>query len=461
MSANASMDRSRAPAPGPVRPFHFPAVERSTTGNGLTVLSARQGRLPVVTAVLVLEGGAAGEPADKAGLAQLVAQALDSGTAARSADELAWELERLGVEFHADAHWDAAYLSVVTLRDRLEPALDLFAEIVRSPAFRPEEVQRLRDEQLADILQRRKEPRALASDMSSRFIFAPGVPYARPLAGTMHTVGGLGPEDASAFYGTHYAPAGAALLVVGDIGADEARALAESRFGDWTGEAPPRPSFDVRPGVERTTLFVVDRPGSVQSEIRIGDVGVARSHPDYVPLQVMNSLLGGAFTSRLNMNLRERQGFTYGVHSGFAFRRQPGPFIIHTAVATDVTGPALEQILLEVNRLRDEPATDAEVAGLRDYLAGTLPLELQTTEQVADRLADLVVYDLPDDYFDRYREQILAVTAADVQRVALAHLHPDRFAVTVVGDAAAVVPRLEALGIGPIEVHHVEEEETA
>jgi zinc protease len=458
MSATSPFDRSRAPAPGPVRPFGLPEVHRSALDNGLSVLAARHGRLPVVTAALVLEGGAAGDPPAKAGLAYLVAGALDAGTRRRSADDLAWELERLGVEFEADPRWDGVILSIVAPRERLELALDLFAEIVREPAFPLEEIDRLRNEQLAEILQRQKEPRALAADMAARFIFGQDVPYCRPLLGTSLTVRGLGPVDVEGFYRGWYAPRGAALLMVGDIDADAARDLARARFGDWTGEPHPRPAFEVSRAVERATVFIVDRPGSVQSELRVGDVGLARSHEDYFPLQVMNALLGGAFTSRLNMSLRERHGFTYGVHSGFAFRRQPGPFQIQTAVATDVTARAVEEILREVHRLRDEAAPDEEVAAARDYLAGTLPLELQTTDQLAARLADLVLYDLPDDYFDTYRERILAVTPADVQRVARAHLRPERFALVVVGDARAIAPPLEALGAGPVEVHHVEAE---
>ncbi len=456
MSAERALDRSRPPTPGPVRPFGLPHVERDELGNGLNVLSARHGRLPVVTSALVLEGGASGDPPSKAGLAYLVANTLEAGTRGRSADEVAWALESIGVEVQADARWDGVVLWVVSPRERLEAALDLFAEIVREPAFRLEEVERLRDEQLAEILQRQKEPRALAGDMAARFIFGREVPYARPLIGTSATVRDLGPADVEAFYRGWYAPRGAALLMVGDIDAADARALADARFGDWTGRPQPHPEFEVSPGVERATVFVVDRPGSVQSEIRVGDVGLERSHTDYFPVQVMNSLLGGAFTSRLNMSLRERHGFTYGIRSGFAFRRRPGPFLISTAVATDVTARAVEETLREIHRLRDELAPPDEVSAARDYLAGTLPLELQTTEQLAGRLADLVIYDLPDDYFDRYRERILAVTPEEVQRVARAHLRPERLAIVIVGDAAAIVPGLEQLGIGPVQVHSAE-----
>ncbi|HET9985959.1 MAG TPA: pitrilysin family protein [Longimicrobiales bacterium] len=452
----SELDRSQPPAPGAVKAFGLPRVERDRLPNGLGILSARHGQLPLVTAALVLEAGAEGEPPSKAGLAHLVANALEAGSATRSADEVAWELESLGVEFHADARWDGVVLSIVVPAERLDPAMALFADLVRNPAFREEEVERLREEQLAEILQRRKEPRALANDMAAHFIFGDEVPYRRPLIGTSHTVRSIGRADIEEYYRTRYAPAGASLLLVGDVAAAEARRLADRYFGDWRGDRPPAAEFPVTRAVESATVFIVDRPGSVQSEIRIGDVGVARHHEDYFPLLVMNSLLGGAFTSRLNLSLRERHGFTYGVRSGFAFRRRPGPFVIQTAVATEVTARAVEEALKEIHLLRDEGPSAEEVAAARDYLAGILPLELQTTEQVGARLADLVIYDLPDDYFETYRQRILGVTAEEVHRVARDHLRPERLAIVVVGAASEIAPALEALGIGPVRVERVE-----
>jgi zinc protease len=215
------------------------------------------------------------------------------------------------------------------------------------------------------------------------------------------------------------------------------------------------PEFEVVPGVETSTIFIVDRPEAVQSEIRIGDVGVARDHEDYFPLLVMNTVLGGAFTSRLNMNLREKHGFTYGARSGFAFRRRPGPFVVQTAVATEVTARAVEEAYREMAILRDEGATTQEVEAARDYLRGIMPLELQTTDQLASRLADLVIFDLPDDYFQQYRDRIAAVTPADLQRVARAHLRLDRLAIIVIGDAKEIAAPLEKLGLGEVQIHEV------
>lgn len=448
----SALERTRPPTPGPIRPFAFPTVVRRRLPNGLAVLAARHGDVPLVTAQLVVRAGAASEPAGKAGLAYLTAAALETGTESRPADRIAWELEYLGVEFEAEATWDATLLSVTVPRERLEPALELFADVIRNPAFPAHEVERLRDQQLAAILQRAKEPRALANDMAGRFIFAPAVPYARPLIGTTATVERLTRTDVENLFGAHFVANAAALLFTGGIDADAAEALARRHFGDWRTHDVSAADFDVQPRVQETTVFVVHRPGAVQSEIRIGDVGVARDHPDYFPLVVMNTLLGGAFTSRLNMSLRERHGFTYGAHSGFAFRRRPGPFIVQTAAATDVTARAVQEALRELAALRDDGPTDEELASARDYLRGVLPLQLQTTDQLAGRLAELVVYELPDDYFDHYRDEIAAVSGDAVRRVAREYLRLDRLAIVVVGDADHVRQPLEALGVGPVDV---------
>jgi zinc protease len=205
--------------------------------------------------------------------------------------------------------------------------------------------------------------------------------------------------------------------------------------------------------VEKTTVFIVDRPGAVQSEIRLGHVGVDRHHPDYFPLLVMNTILGGAFTSRLNMNLRERHGFTYGARSGFALRRKPGPFTVDVAVATDVTARAMEEALREIQGLRDSGPTDLELDNARDYLRGVLPLRLQTTAALAARIAEIVVFDLPTDYFRHYRDRIGEVTREDVHRVAREAIRPDALAVVVVGDASHVETPIRELGLGPIEIH--------
>ncbi|MEJ2216134.1 MAG: pitrilysin family protein [Gemmatimonadota bacterium] len=441
------------PEPGPVRAFDFPIIHDDRLNSaGLRVLSAAQGDLPLVTAHLVLDAGAAAESPELEGIARLTADAMDAGTRDRNADELAWALERLGVELDTGTGWDAGHIALTVPSDRLEPALALFAEIVRRPAFPADQVDRLRDEQMAGILQRRKEPRALGDDMAVRYIFADGVPYGRPVIGREATVRGLTAENVADFYKARYRPGSSAIVFTGDITAKRAADLARTHFGDWETGSAPAASLRVEPRVEATTVFVVDRPGSVQSEIRIGDVGVERAHPDYFPLIVFNTILGGAFTSRLNMNLRERHGFTYGINSSFAFRRQPGPFSVSAAVATDVTARAVEEALSEMRCIHDVGVTAQELDAARDYLRGILPLTLQTTGQLAGRIAEIAVFDLPLDYFEQYRQRVADVTAENVGRVARDRLRLDRLAIVVVGDADQITGPLQDLGIGPVQV---------
>ncbi|HUH12040.1 MAG TPA: pitrilysin family protein [Longimicrobiales bacterium] len=451
----AALDRSRTPEPGPLRELVFPHVARSGLGNGMRVLTAPHGRLPLVRVNLVLRTGADAEPAGKGGLAHLVAESLEGGTERRGADELAWALELLGAELSLELGWDATSVGMTVHRDRVEEATELLADIVRAPAFPEEEVRRRRELQLASLLQREKDPGALANDAAAHFVFGPDVPYGRPLLGLRPEVEGLTREDVRGFYRQRWVPSVGALLFVGDVRDEAARAAAERHFGNWAGEEPAAAEFEPDGAVAETTLFVVDRPGAVQSEIRIGDVGVARSHPDYFALLVMNTVLGGAFTSRLNMSLRERHGFTYGARSGFSFRRLPGPFSVDAAVGTEVTAAAVREALAEVRALREDGATEEEVAAARDYLAGVLPLRLQTVGQVAARLADLFIYGLPEDYLREYPQRIQAVSAADVRRVARERLRPERLAIVVVGDASQITAPLEELGLGPVRVERV------
>ena len=448
-------DRSAAPVPGPVRPFDFPAVTRGRLNGDASpeLLVAPHGDLPLVTATVIVQGGADAEPPALAGIARLAAESLEAGTARHDVDSLAWELESLGVQLQSTAGWDVASIGLTVHAERLGPALALLAEIVRSPAFPAEQVERLRDEQLAEILQRRKEPRALASDAAARFIFHRDVPYARPLVGLEESLRLVGTDQLRSFHAERYRAGSAALILTGAVEPRAARELAGEHFGSWTGEAAAPSEFEVRPGVNETAVFVIHRPGAVQSEIRMGHVGVDRHHADYFPLVVMNTILGGAFTSRLNMSLREKHGFTYGARSGFAFRRRPGPFTVDVAVASDVTARAIQEALREIEALRADGPTGEELDSARDYLRGVLPLTLQTTGQLAGRIGELVVFDLPDDYFASYRDRIAAVSAADVHRVAREAVRPDRLAIVVVGDADQIRDPLEDLGLGPLEVH--------
>jgi zinc protease len=445
-------DRSQAPSPAPVRDFVFPNVVRDALPNGLALLSVPHGELPVVTFELVVHAGGEHDTADTAGLAYLTARALEAGTRTRSADRLAWEFEKLGAELEIDVLWDYAALTVTAPADRAEAAIALLAEVVLEPAFAPEEVERLKHEQLAELLQREAEPRALANDQAVRFIFAPASPYQRPLYGLRDTVRSLTAAQVRGAHERLWRAGNAALFGVGAIDPPALRDLAARHFGAWSGSAAPA-DLRVAPQAATTQVHLVHRAGSVQSEIRVGHVGVPRKTPRYYALVIANSILGGAFTSRLNMNLREKHGFTYGVRSGFAFRKASGPFIIQTAVATDVTARAVEEIWQETTGLLRDGPTDEELDSARDYLSGTVPLELQTTEQIADRASEIFIFDLPTDYFALYRDELRRVTAEQALDAARAHVRPAEFVLTIVGDAHALEQDIGALQIGPVQVH--------
>jgi zinc protease len=446
-------DRTAPPAPGRLRPFDPPTVEREPLGNGLDLVLVPRRGVPLVTVMLLLDSGEAAVDGAEAGLALLTGTALDGGTLQRSGAALAEALEGIGTSLSVSPGWDATGASLTCPADRLPGALALLAEVIRRPGFPLDEVERVREGRLAAIAQRRADPRGLADDEAARLLHAEGFSYGRPLGGTKETVLALTRDRLAEFAARAYAPRDAALIVVGDVEPSEVRTLSVRHFGDWIGDgvvgadllvAPPR--FTDR------RILVVDRPGAVQSELRIGHTGVPRSVPGYEALVILNAILGGSFVSRLNMNLRERNGFTYGVRSGFAFRRGAGPFTIGTAVGTEQTAAAVRETMAEVEGLLAEGPTEEEVAMARDYLAGVYPLRFESTAQVASRVAELVTYRLPGDHMSMYRERIRAVTRQEAWDAGRRHVRPDDFTLVVVGDASTVRGPLEELALGPVEV---------
>lgn len=445
-------DRSAPPAPGVLRSFDFPAVERRTLSNGLDLRVARVARLPVASVRLFVRAGEGALVAGRAGLSVLTADALDGGTKQRSGTELAEALERIGARLDSSAGWEGTSIDLFCLADRLPEALRLLAEQAREPSFPAEEVERAKGQHLAGLRQRLMDPSTLAGDAALGLYYAPTVPYARPLDGTVESASSLRREDLVTYAHENLRPATGGLIVVGDVEGGEAAALAEECLGSWTGSPALAEGFVATPASKERRVLVVHRPGSVQSEVRVGHVGAARDTPDYLALSVANLVLGGMFTSRLNLNLREKHGFTYGVRSGFAFRGRPGPFEVSTAVGNEQTAPAVREILAELELIAAGGPTEEEVAAARDFAAGIFGLQLETSTQIASRLTQLVVYGLPDGYYHRYREYMKAVTVEAAAAAARRHIRPEEVQIVVVGDADRVAGPLEALGLGPVEV---------
>lgn len=446
------LDRSTPPQAGTVRPFNFPAVRSTTLPNGLSLRIARMNQVPLVTMSVVLKGGESALGDSQAGLAVLTGAALEGGTARRSGPELAEAFEGIGTSLSVRTGWDSTTLSVTCLADRKENAMALLVEALLEPAFPEDEVDRLKNQRLAAIQQRRMDPSSLADDAAAHFFFADSVPYHRPLAGTQASIESVGVPEIRGSWEERFRASGAGIVVAGDVDIPEVESLVTDFLGSWDGIPKGRRSFSSTPRSREGKIIVVDRPGAVQSEIRIGQAGVSRDTPFFIPLQIFNTILGGAFTSRLMLNLREDQGYTYGIRSRFGFRLEAGFFGVFTAVATEVTAPAVKETMAEITGLLDGGPTEEEVTRARDFIAGVFPLQLETPGQVASRIAELLIYDLDDDFFSTYRERIREVSVQDALEAGRAVLRPQELVVVVVGDGEKIRGPLEELGYGPVEV---------
>ena len=444
-SGPAPAHRVAPPPPGPVRPFRFPTFVHAPLLPGIELYAARVPRAPLVSLELILPRGGQADPPGARGLASLTADLLDEGTARRSGPDLAALVERLGGSLSSSADWDGSYVACTLLASHLEQGLALTAEVALAPTLPPEELERLRRRRLAELIRRRSSPAALAEERLADALYGDGV-YGRPLIGIERDLMGIDRARAFAFYEAQLRRGGATLVATGDLQPDEVARAAAALLPGWPADqAPPAPPV-VPLQHAGTTVSIVDRPHAAQTELRIGHAGPPRAHPDRVALSVLNAILGGKFTSRINLNLRERHGFTYGAHSSFAGRRGPGPFQVSAAVANEVAGAAAAEVLFELRRLQDEPVADTELADAVRYLEGVFPYTLQTVESVAQRLAHLAVFGLPDDHFDRYPGELRAVNVARVQEVAHRHLRPEACAIVAVGPAEVLLAQLERFG---------------
>ena len=455
--ALAQADRSGPPAPGPARPLTLPAIERHVLSNGVPVLLVGVHEVPVVEVVLVLAAGATADPAGQEGLASMTAAMLDEGASGNGALALADAVDFLGARIETDSGWDASTVRLRVPVARLGDALPLMADVALRPDFPEKELERLRKEALTGLLQARDQPRSIASRALAEAVFSRERRLGRPQTGDAASLTALTVTDLRGFHDTRYAPAHATLVVVGDVTAEALPAL-EKAFGAWTGpeETTPAPKVGLPPQVRGRTVRLVDKPGSAQSAIRLGRVGPSWDDPRYHAGEVMNTLLGGSFTSRLNDNLREQHGYTYGAGSALRRYRVGGLFLAAADVQTDKTAEAATEFLKEFERIRN-PATPEEVERARSYAALGYAGEFETTSQVARRLVEKVIYDLPDGFFEEYVPKTLAVDASALQAAAKAAVDPEEIVLVVVGDRSKVEAPLRALDLGKIEVLTVEE----
>ncbi len=441
--------RKDAPRPGALPTAPLPKAQSFKLENGLTVYLVESHSLPLVAGQLVVRSGSAADPVDKPGLAGFTAAMLDEGTNNRDALQIANDVEALGGSLGASSGTDGSYVFWRSLKDKATSLTDIAAEVVLAPSFPATDVERVRNDRLTSILQQKDSPFQTAFRVMFATMYGETHPYGHVPLGNDDAVRAITRDELVAFYRSSYAPQNAALVLAGDLTLDEARALAQTAFGTWLGNAAEAP----RPGAPTSIperIVIVDTPGSPQTAVGVVQVGVPRSDPDYERINVMNQVLGGLFASRVNMNLRERHGYSYGAFSFQQDNRGPGPFLVGAAVRSDVTGPSVEEMLKEVKGIQDTPVTADELVLAKESVSRSLPALFETTNSTVGTIGQLYLFELPSDYYAQLPARISSMTAGDVQAVAKKFLKPENMKVIAVGDRSVIQPQLEKLNLGTI-----------
>ena len=442
--------RKTAPAPGPMSKLTLPVPQELTLSNGLTILLTEQHNLPIVAARVVALGGSGDNPPDKPGLAGFTARMLTEGTKTRSALKIADDLAQIGAKLESNSDSDTSNVSTEVLKRNLGSDFDLLSDVVLHPAFDAKDIERVRSERATELLQTNDSPRMLYRRVAWRVLYGDSS-YAYLPLGTEASIKGTRRDDLEKFWSTDYVPANSALVMAGDLTESEARTLAEKYFGGWksAGKRSAVPQVTASPS---QSIYLVDKPGSAQTMLAAVTLGAPRSTPDYAALEVANNTLGGLFSSRVNMNLREKNGYTYGAFSYFNYRRGSGPFVIASSVRTDTTSNALREMFKEVEGMQTSPITPAEMTLSKDAAARSLAGRFETTQETVGTTSELFTYGLPLDFYSKLPAKVDAVTEQDVERVAKQYFVPGKMFVVVVGDKQKIEAGLQGLDLGKVQL---------
>ena len=440
-AADVALDRTEMPGAAPSPTFSPPVPTRATLSNGMKVVLVEKPGLPVVAQGMLLRAGGITDPADKPGIASLTATMLAEGTTTRSSRQISDEMEFLGSQLRASASREFATISTETLTSHWQHALEILADVVQNATFPANEFDRVRSERLTDLSRIADSPQAIAGRASQALLFGTGTRYGHPLSGTEAAIKGLTRDDLASHHAANYSPEGATLILVGDISRDEAVKQAEGAFGGWqSGDATNSAGdSDGMPDDGTTTIYIADKPGAPQSVIRSGYLTVPRHHPDYLALNLLNYILGGQFSARLNMNLRQDKGYSYGYMSGIDWLTGPSALTAGGSVQTEVTKESVAETIKEFEEIRSaRPVTQEEFEDAVNGILRGLPNQFETHGQVLNQLVRLVAFDLSDDYFSTYAEEIGNLTLADIRGVAEEHIKAGALKIVVAGDATTI-----------------------
>jgi zinc protease len=453
-TAQGTFDRSKPPELGPPPQVSLPPITTRQLPNGLRLMIVEQHELPLADFVLLVGSGSTADPASKPGIANLLSAMLREGTTTRKSLEIADQIAFLGIRLSPTSSWESSTLSLHTPTAQLDSALALFADVALHPSFPANEFERVRKTQLTELLQLRDQGAAIASIAFPAIIYGSAHPYGAPAQGTEASVKALTTGDLQSYYQANFRPNNATLIVVGDVTPAQVEQKINVLFGSWQRAEIPQINYSEPPKSGTTTIYLIDKPGAAQSSFRIGAVGVPRSTKDYFALTVMNTILGGSFTSRLNQNLRETRGYTYGAGSRFDMRRAAGPFLASAEIVTAKSDSALLEFMKELNEIR-QVVPPTELSRAKRYLQLQLPGNFETTQQIAAALVPVALYGLPLDYYNNYVQNIEGVTQADVARVAQQYINPGSLAIVIVGDRKTIEPGLKATNVGPIAIRDI------
>ena len=449
--AQGIIDRTKPPELGPPPRVSLPPIVTRQLANGLKLMIVEQHELPLADFVLLVGSGTTSDPTGRTGVANLTASMLREGTTTRKSLEIADQTSFLGINLSPSSSWESSTLSLHTPTAQLDSALALFADVALHPTFPANEFERIRKNRLTELLQLKDQGPGIANIAFPAIIYGSGHPYGASAIGTEASVTALTAADLQAYYQTNFKPNNSTLIIVGDVNPDQIEAKINSLFGSWQRGDVQALTYAEPPKANATTIYLIDKPGAAQSSFRIGAVGVPRSTKDFFALNVMNTILGGSFTSRLNQNLRETKGYTYGASSRFDMRRAAGPFTASAEIVAAKTDSALLEFMKELNGIRQNVPTD-ELARAKRYLQLQLPGNFETTQQIAGALIPVAQYGLPLDYYNNYVQNIEGVTQADVARVAQQYINPGSLAVVIVGDRKAIEQALKTTNVGPISI---------